>query len=101
MSTAEDGEEKQHLKHKIQELEEMVRTWEHRVRELEQLVHNTSPSVLTTQADRWLHSNVAVYHGPNITHFEEFSLDSISAEIKQNAPALFEMFRALCHNISR
>ena len=100
-SIAEDDEEKQHLKRKIQELEETVRTLEYRVRELEQLVRNTSPSVLTTQADRLLHSNMAVYHSPNnITHFEEFSLDTISAEIKQNAPALFQMFRALCHNVT-
>ena len=97
-STAKDDEERQHLKCRIQELEET----EHRVRELEQLVCNTSPSVLTTQVDRLLHSNMAVYHGPNnITHFEEFSLDAISAEIKQNAPALFQMFRALCHNVSQ
>ena len=101
MSTVEDDEEKQHLKCRIQELEETVRTLEHRVRELEQVVHNTSSSVLTTQADRLLHSNMAVYHGPNnITHFEEFSLDTISTEIKQNAPALFQLFRALCHNIT-
>ena len=99
--TDEDDEEKQHLKHRIQELEETVRILEHRVRELEQLVHITSPSVLTTQADRLLHGNMAVYHGPNtITHFNEFSLDTISAEIKQNAPALFQLFRALCHNIT-
>lgn len=99
--TAEDDEEKQHLKHRIRELEETVRTLEHRVRELEQLVHITSPSVLTTQADRLLHSNMAVYHGPNtIMHFNEFSLDTISAEIKQNAPALLQLFRALCHNVN-
>ena len=74
-----------------------MRTLKHRVREL---VHITSPSVLTTQADQLLHSNMVVYHGPNsITHFDEFSLDTISAEIKQNAPALFQMFRALCHNV--
>ena len=78
-----------------------MRTLEHRVRELEQCVHITSPSVITTQADTLLHNNIAVYHGPNtILHFKEFSLDTITAEIKQNAPALFKLFQALCHNVT-
>ena len=99
--TMEEDEEKQQLRHRIRELEETVRTLEHRVRELEQRVHVTSSLVVTTQADQLLHNNMAVYHGPNtITHFNEFSLDTISAEIKQNAPALFQLFRALCHNIT-
>ena len=78
----------------------MVRNLEHRVRELKQCVRTTSVSVLTTQADHLLQSNMAVYHGPNtITHFNEFSLDSISSEIQQNAPVLFQLFRALSHSI--
>ena len=96
--TTDEDEEKQQLRRRIQELEETVRTLEHRVRELEQQVHVTSPLVVTTQADQLLHNNMAVYHGPNtITHFNEFSL---SAEIKQNAPTLFQLFRALYHNIT-
>ena len=44
---------------------------------------------------------MTVYHGPNtITHFNEFSLDAIASEIKQNAPALFQLFQSLSHNIT-
>lgn len=99
--STEEDEDKQQLRCRVRELEQMVRTLEDRVRELEQRIHDTSPSVLSTQADTLLRNNMAVYHGPNtITHFKEFSVDIISAEIKQNAPALFQLFRALCHNIA-
>lgn len=96
--TTEEDEDKQQLRRRIQELEEMVRTLE---RCIEQHVHNTSPSVISAQVDALLRSNVAACHGPNtIEHFKEFSLDTVSAEIKQNAPALYQLFQALCRNIS-
>ena len=98
-SPTTEEEVKQQLRRRIQELEETVRTLEYRIKELEQ--HNTSLSVVSAQVDALLRSNVAVCHGPNtIEHFKEFSLDTVSAEIKQNAPALYQLFQALCHNIS-
>ena len=99
--TTEEDEVKQQLRRRIQELEETVRTLEYRIKELEQRAHDTSPSVISAQIDALLHSNVAVCHGPNsIEHFKEFSMDTVSAEIKQNAPALYQLFQALCHNIT-
>lgn len=42
---------------------------------------------------------MAMYDGPNtIDHFSAFSLESIRAEIKQTAPALFQLFTTLSHS---
>ena len=98
--TAEEDEVKQQLRRRIQELEETVRTLEYRIKELEQHAHDTSPSVISAQIDALLHSNVAVCHGPNSIEYKKFSLDTVSAEIKQNAPALYQLFQALCNNIT-
>ena len=59
----------------------------------------TATSSLTTQADLLLHDDLSVYHGPNkISHFNEFSLESVRSELKQNAPSLYQLFTALSRN---
>ena len=95
-------EEKEELKARIRELEQTVRDLRVRLSQLEEQLRSTSISTssLTTQADYLLHRNMAMYHGPNtIDHFSEFSLDSIRAEIKHTAPALFQLFTTLSHSV--
>ena len=94
-------EEKEQLKARVRELEQIVRDLRVRVSQLEEQLRATSASTssLLTQADRLLHRNMAMYHGPNtIDHFSAFSLESIRAEIKQTAPALFQLFTTLSHS---
>ena len=91
-------EEKEELKARIRELEQTVRDLRVQVAQLEEQLQatSTSTSSLMTQVDHLLLHNMAMYHGPNtIHHFSEFSLDSIRAEIKETAPALFQLFTTL------
>ena len=60
-STTVEDVEKRQLTGRIHELEEIVRYLEHRVKELEERLRDTSPSVLTTQADNLLHHNMTVH----------------------------------------
>ena len=95
-------EEKEELKARIRDLEQTVKDLRIRVNQLEEQLRGTTKSTsdLTVQVNQLLHRNMAVYHGPNtIGHFSEFSLERIRSEIKQTAPALFQLFTTLSHNV--
>ena len=96
-----EDEDKEQLKVRIRELEKTVTELKLRVSQLEEQLQArlTATSSLTTQADLLLHDDLSVYHGPNkISHFNEFSLESVRSELKQNAPSLYQLFTALSRN---
>ena len=95
VSTPTSSVDKEQLRARIRELEQTVKDLQQRVHQLEEQVQVTS-TTLCTQADKLADRKYAVFHGPNtISHFEEFSLDKIRSEMKENAPLLFQLFNGL------
>ena len=70
---------------------ERVQQLESQLREQQQM-----PGRLELQMEAILNPNNTVYHGPDtVEHLEQFSMDDIISEFKQNAPQLHELFQSL------
>ena len=77
------------LHKKIKELNEHIEHLEHQVRDLEE-VQTVSSVRLSSEITTLLQSSHTVYHGPDtITHFNQFSIESILDEVREHAPNLF------------